>query len=59
MITSQVNIDFKLLSIAFKKYIREKAKKSNSTILYKKDGQLIEENPTTSQKRILKEYPHS
>lgn len=49
MVTSPVNIDFKLLSIAFKKYIREKATKSNSTILYKKGSQLIEENPTTSQ----------
>lgn len=33
---TSVNIDFTLLSIAFKKYIREKAKKSNSTICIKK-----------------------
>lgn len=59
MITSQVNIDFRLLSIAFQKHIREKAKKSGSTILYKKNDQLIEENPTTSKIRILKKYTPS
>ena len=59
MIISKVNIDFRLLGFALQKYIREKATKSGSTILYKKDGQLIEENPRTSQKKILKEYTHS
>ena len=59
MITSQVNIDFKLLGLAFQRYIREKATKSNGTILYKKGNQLIEEDPRTSQKKILKEYTHS
>ena len=59
MIIAKVNIDFRLLGIALQKYIREKATKSGSTILYKKDGQLIEEDPRTSQKKILKEYPHS
>ncbi len=59
MITSQVNIDFKLLTLAFQKYIREKAKKANSTILYKIGDQLIEENPATSQRKVLKEYIHS
>lgn len=59
MTTSQVNIDFKLLALAFQRYIREKATKSNSTILYKKGNQLIEEDPRTSQKKILKEYTHS
>jgi hypothetical protein len=59
MITSPVNIDFKLLSVALKKYIREKARKSNSTILYKKGNQLIEENPKTELTKILKEYTHS
>lgn len=59
MIDSHVNIDFKLLSAAFQKYIREKAGKSRSTILYKKGNQLIEENPMTSKTRVLKEYIHS
>ena len=56
MITSQVNINFTLLSSAFQKYIREKATKSNSTILYRKGNQLIEENPKTLEKKVLKEY---
>jgi len=59
MITSQVHIDFKLLTPAFQKYIREKAIKANSTILYKIGDQLIEENPATLQKNVLKEYIHS
>lgn len=59
MTTSPVNIDFELLSLALQKYIREKALKSNSTILYKKGDQLIEENPKTLQKKVLKEYFHS
>jgi len=59
MSQSQVNIDFTLLSRAFQKYIREKARKANSTILYKIGDQLIEENPSTLKKKILKEYIHS
>jgi hypothetical protein len=59
MSPSQVNIDFKLLNIALKKYIREKARKSNGTILYKKGNQLIEENPKTEQTKIIKEYIRS
>jgi hypothetical protein len=59
MISSQVKIDFNLLKLAFKAFIREKAKKSNSTILYKNGDQLIEENPSTRQIKILKEYTHS
>ena len=59
MNSSQVNIDFKLLALAFQKYIREKAKKANSTILYKLGDQLIEENPATLQKKVLKEYIRS
>jgi ABC-type arginine transport system ATPase subunit len=56
MDTPQVNINFKVLSSVFKKYIRDKAKKSGSTIVYIEKGQLIEENPNTLVKRILKEY---
>jgi hypothetical protein len=59
MITSQVKIDFTILSRALKEYVRQKALQSNSTILYKKGNQLIEENPKTSQTKILKEYIHS
>ena len=54
----QVHIDFELLSIAFKKYIREKAAKANSTIVYKMGNQQIEENPKISEKKILREYTH-
>lgn len=56
MVTPSVNIDFKVLSIAFQIYIRKKAKLSGSTIVFKKGNQLIEENPSTFKQKILKEY---
>lgn len=56
MLNSSVNIDFIKLGKAFQLYIREKAKISGSTILYKSGDHLIEENPRTSQKTILKKY---
>ncbi|MBI3717197.1 MAG: hypothetical protein HY252_01185 [Sphingobacteriales bacterium] len=51
-----VNINFTELSKAFKKYIWEKGSNSSGTIGYIEKGKLIEENPATSKKRILKEY---
>lgn len=39
---------------ALKKRVRDKAIKAGSTIIYLKDGNLIEEDPKTSSKRILK-----
>ena len=59
MISSQVNIDFKFITLAFQKFIREKAKQTGGTIVYKYGNQLIEENPTTFTKKVLKEYSHS
>lgn len=50
---SQVNIDFKLMETAYREYVREKAILAGSTIVYVKDGQLIEENPKTLEKNIL------
>jgi hypothetical protein len=53
---SPVNINFDAMSKAFQQHVREKAKKAGSTIVYQKDNQLIEENPLTGEKKILKEY---
>jgi hypothetical protein len=54
MEASLVNIDFKLMESAYRDYVREKAILAGSTIVYVKDGQLIEEDPKTMQKTILK-----
>jgi hypothetical protein len=50
----KINIDFALMQKALKQSVREKAVKANSTIVYLLDGELIEEDPKTKTKRILK-----
>jgi hypothetical protein len=50
----QVNIDFKKMEKAFREHVRNKAMLAGSTIIYKKNGQLIEEDPATSKKTVLK-----
>ena len=41
-----VNINFKKMSLAYRAHVRLKAKKAGNTIVYIRDGNLIEENPT-------------
>ena len=43
--TSKVNIDFEKMSLVFHKYVLAKALKAGSTIVYLKDGVLVEEDP--------------
>ncbi|MDX2046617.1 MAG: hypothetical protein SFU87_07505 [Chitinophagaceae bacterium] len=50
----QINIDFRRMENAFREYVRKKAIDANSTIIYKKENQLIEEDPATSKKTVLK-----
>lgn len=54
MSKSKVNIDFKLMKKALKESVRDKAIKAGSTIVYLEDGEIIEEDPKTKTKRILK-----
>lgn len=54
MNNENVNIDFKLMRKAIKQIVRDKAIKANSTIVYLQDGELIEEDPKTNTKKILK-----
>ena len=58
MTTTQVNIDFEVLGLAYRKYIREKAANADSTIVYYEGNLLIEENPKTGEKKVLKEYKY-
>lgn len=50
----KVNIDFKVMQQALKQSVRDKAIKAGSTIVYLKNGQLIEEDPKTLSKRAIK-----
>jgi hypothetical protein len=55
----KVNIDFDVLARIFAEFVRDKAKLSGSTIVYKQDNLVIEENPRTSEKKIIKTYTSS
>ena len=53
---SSVNIDFEVMRYAVKKHAREKAIKFGSTLIYVENGRLIEEDPSSSKKIVLKTY---
>lgn len=55
MPNKKVNIDVEKMQQAFQDYVRKKAILANSTIIYEENGQLIEEDPKTCKKIILKE----
>lgn len=40
-----VNINFKEMSMAYRAHVRSKAKKAGTTIVYIRNGNLVEENP--------------
>jgi hypothetical protein len=54
MKTKHVNIDFTVMQKAMKKAVREKALQFGSSIIYLKDGELVEENPRTKTIRSVK-----
>lgn len=54
MKTKNVNIDFTVMQKAMKKAVRAKALQFGSSIIYLKDGELVEENPRTRTIRLIK-----
>lgn len=54
MPSPQVHIDFKKMQAAIKAYVRRKAEISGSNIIYVRNGQLIQENPKSNKKTVLK-----
>jgi ABC-type uncharacterized transport system ATPase component len=52
MKVTSVNINFKKMAIAFRAHVRSKAMQAGSNIIYMENGQLIEENPKDSSKRV-------
>ena len=53
MLNGQVSIDYEVMAKALRDHVRKKAFMSNSTIVYLKEGILIEENPKTSHCREI------
>lgn len=55
----KVNIDFNIMQKAVKAAVRAKALQFGSSIIYLKDGILIEENPRTNTiKTLNKDLPN-
>ena len=54
MAVGAVNIDFALMAIAFRKHVRDKAVRHQNTIVYMKEGSLVEEDPKSNQFRVLR-----
>jgi len=55
---SKVNIDFSVIGKVVKDLVATKAINAGSTIVYgTPDGMLIEEDPKTHTKRVLKKSP--
>lgn len=49
-----IEIDFKVMAKALKEHVRKTALLTGNTIVYLKNGEVVEENPATSETRILK-----
>jgi hypothetical protein len=54
MKNSKVNINFKVMESALSIHVRAKAMAAGSTIVYRENGQLIEETPKKNKKEPLK-----
>ncbi|MBX2923235.1 MAG: hypothetical protein KF746_13630 [Chitinophagaceae bacterium] len=54
MSASNIYIDLTKMQAALKQFVRYKAEKAGSNIIYVRNGQLIEENPKTHKKIVLK-----
>ena len=54
MKNSKVNINFKVMASALSTHVRAKAMAAGSTIVYRENGQLIEETPKKNKKEPLK-----
>jgi hypothetical protein len=54
-----VQINFDIIGKAFEKHVRQKAILAGNTIVYAINGQLIEEDPITLKKTVLKSVSYS
>lgn len=57
MSRSPVNINFIEMAKALRSHVREKAARSNSTIVYLKDGVIVEENPKNNHRKVIRYTP--
>jgi hypothetical protein len=56
---SRVNIDFLRMGKAFQQHVRQKAARFGSTIVYLKNGMLLEEDPKRHEHRVFKQIDHN
>lgn len=54
MKSSHVYINYDALARAFGKHVRKKAATANSTIIYLRDGAIVEEDPKSHTRKVLK-----
>jgi hypothetical protein len=50
-----VHKNFRIIAKALREHVRHKAYIAGNTIVYLKDGQIIEEDPVSSKKKILRQ----
>ncbi|MBT9485651.1 hypothetical protein [Sediminibacterium sp.] len=53
----QVNIDFTSVGKSVEKFVRERAIKAGSNIIYKQDEKVVSEDPRTGNITVLEVYP--
>ena len=52
----QVNFDFPGVGKAVKEYVRERAIRLGSLIVYRENGKIIEEDPRTGVKTVIEDF---
>lgn len=51
---AEVNIDFSKIGHGMSEFVRNKAAKAGSTIVYGENGHIVEEDPRTGKKKVLR-----
>lgn len=54
MKSPRLHIDLSLMAVAFREYVRKKAIEANSTIVYLEKDEIIEEDPKSKKKSVLR-----
>jgi ABC-type uncharacterized transport system ATPase component len=58
MEASTINIDDARMKVAMAAYVREKALKYGTEMIYRENGQIISEHPVSGRKKVLKKSAH-
>lgn len=55
--SADIYIDLTKMQVALKHFVRKRAEKTGSNIIYVRNSQLVKENPKTHKKSVLKYIP--